>query len=137
MAEEQLTLKTIILHGISVDASGLPEYRLLNELGHEIATAHSAQEAVQLLQHDRADLVVVDSDRAGEQDFVTRLNGLPADQQPRQVAILSDVLDENLKSLAAKVQRSRVHVLLKPLHMHGLLGVLRTIESKRFTAPAN
>jgi DNA-binding NtrC family response regulator len=130
-AQDQLTLKTIILHGQSVDAGGLPEYRLLNELGHDVSVTPSAQRAVQWLQSDRADLVVVDSDRAGQTDFVSRLASLPADQQPRQIAIFSDAMDESLTHLAERVQRSRVHVLLKPLHMHGLLKVLRSIEGDR------
>jgi CheY-like chemotaxis protein len=129
-AQDQLTLKTIILHSQSSDATGLAAYRLLNDLGHDVATTASAEQAVELLQHDRADLVVIDADRIGQSDFVTRLSSLPADQQPRQVAIFSDALDDSLKSLTSKVQRSRVHVLLKPLHMHGLLGVLRNIEGK-------
>lgn len=129
-AQDQLTLKTIILHGHSTDASALPEFQLLNQLGHDISTTESPEQAMQLLQGDRADLVVVDSDRAGQQDFVTRLGNIPADQQPKQIAIFSDAMDDALASLTRRVQRSRVTVLLKPLHMHGLLGVLRTIEGK-------
>ena len=129
-AQDQLTLKTLILHSQNSDATGLAAYRLLNDLGHEVATTASPDQAVELLQSDRADLVIIDADRSGQSDFVNRLSDLPADQQPRQVAIFSDALDDTLKSLASKVQRSRVHVLLKPLHMHGLLGVLRNIEGK-------
>ena len=134
-AHDPLTLKTIILHGQSTDASALPEFHLLNQLGHEIATTGSASEAVELLQHDRADLVVIDADTAGQHDFVARLTGIPADQQPKQVAIFSDGADESLKSLVCKVQRSRVHVFLKPLHMHGLLNVLRKLDGRSSFSP--
>src|SRR5947208_2514627 len=107
-AQDQLTLKTIILHSQAADATGLAAYRLLNDLGHEVSTTASAEQAMELLQNDRADLVVIDSDRIGQSDFVSRLSNLPADQQPRQVAIFSDALDEPLKSLTSRVQRSRV-----------------------------
>jgi CheY-like chemotaxis protein len=136
-AQDQLTLKTIILHGQSVDAGGLPEYRLLNELGHDVTITPSAQQAVQFLQSDRADLVVVDSDRLGQNDFISRLAALPADQQPRQIAIFSDAIDQSLSAIAGKVQRSRVHMLLRPLHMHGLLKVLRSIEDERHLSSAH
>lgn len=81
-----------------------------------------------MLQDEPADLVVVDADRAGQREFVSRLSSLPADQQPRQLAIFSDTLDDSLATLSHKLSPARVHVLLKPLHMHGLLGVLRHIE---------
>jgi hypothetical protein len=35
------------------------------------------------------------------------------------------------------VQRSRVHMLLRPLHMHGLLKVLRSIEDERHLSSAH
>lgn len=129
-AQEQSTLRTLLVHTEVVDADSHSAYRLLNELGHDVSAAGSADQALELLQHDATDLVIVDSDSPGRHDFVARLINLPTDQQPRQVAIFSETLDDSLNALAAKLQRSRVHVLLKPLHMHGLLGVLRNIESR-------
>jgi CheY-like chemotaxis protein len=129
-AQEQSTLKTLILHNGASDSFELPAYRLLNDFGHDVATTDSADEAVELLQHDRTDLVVIDADRPGQREFVSRLTALPPDQQPRQLAIFSDALDDSLSTLMHRLTPGRVHVLLKPLHMHGLLGVLRTIEAK-------
>jgi CheY-like chemotaxis protein len=121
-----LALRTVIFNH-ETDAPISPEYRLLNQLGHEVATAGSAQEAVQLLQTEHTDLVVVDADAAEQQEFVNRLNDLPAEQSPRQVAIFTDAIDDSLTSLVRRLERTRVHVLMRPLHMHGLLGVLRSI----------
>ena len=133
-AQEQSTLKTLIFHNEAADSLELPAYRLLNDFGHDVSATDSADEAVELLRNDRADLVVVDADRPGQRRFVSRLSDLPPDQQPRQLAIFSDVLDESLSTLVHKLSPGpgpgRVHVLLKPLHMHGLLGVLRAIELK-------
>jgi DNA-binding NtrC family response regulator len=130
-ANDQLTLKTIILHNQSTDSFDAPAYRLLNDLGHEVSSTASADQAVEFLQHDGADLLIIDADRPGQKDFVTRLSDLPADQQPREVAIFSDALDDSLAALVHKMHRAgSVHVLLKPLHMHGLLNVLRNIEAK-------
>lgn len=129
-AQEQSTLRTLLVHMQSTAADSHSAYRLLNEMGHEVSTAASADEALELLRNDHADLVIVDSDDTGRRDLVARLTDLPSDQQPRQVAIFSETLDDALNSLANKLQRSRVHVLLKPLHMHGLLGMLRNIEAR-------
>jgi DNA-binding NtrC family response regulator len=135
-AQEQLMLKTILLHNQAADASGLPAYRLLNELGHEVEVTDSNDQALGLLRSDRADLVVIDADYTGRSDFIARLSKLPSDEQPMQVAIFSEAVDEGLTLLVDRLQRGKVHVLLKPLHMHGLLNVLRSIESKSssFTA---
>ena len=129
-AQEQLILKTLLIHNHAVDASSSPAYRLLSDLGHEVATSDSAAQAVELLQHSHPDLVVIDADRDGQSDFVSRLSKLPNDQQPRLVAIFSDSIDERLSNLVDRIERGNVHLLLKPLHMHGLLKVLRNIEGK-------
>lgn len=129
-AQEQLTLRALLVHNEITDANSHSAYRLLNELGHDVSAAASADRAVEMLEEGRADLVIVDSDKSSQCEFVSRLANLPPDQQPRQVAIFCDVNDETLTGLARQIQRSRVHVLLKPLHMHGLLGVLRNLESR-------
>ncbi|HMB94872.1 MAG TPA: hypothetical protein VKK61_02415 [Tepidisphaeraceae bacterium] len=108
----------------------MPAFRLLNDLGHDVSSAVSTDQALEMLQHDGADLVVVDADRPEQREFVSRLNNIPEDQQP-QVAIFSDALDDSLSVMVNKLDRAaNVHVLLKPLHMHGLLNMLRNIEAK-------
>lgn len=129
-AQEQLTLKTVILHNVAADAYGLASYRLLNDLGHDVSTTESADQAMELMQHDRPDLVIIDADPARQVEFVNRLTDLPSDQQPRQVAIFSDTIDASFSTKVQNLGREKVHVLLKPLHMHGLLNILRNIEGK-------
>jgi hypothetical protein len=129
-AQDQLTLKAILLHNNACDSFDLPSFRLLSDLGHDVTAIGSTDGVLEILQHDRADLLVVDADRVERQDVVNRLGELPDDQQPRQIAIFSDAIDEGLSSLVHKLTPARVHVLLKPLHMHRLLGVLRNIEAK-------
>jgi CheY-like chemotaxis protein len=129
-AQEQLTLKAILLHHEASDSRTLPAYRLLSDLGHHVTPAGSADQVVQMLQTDRADLLVVDADRPEQRAVVNRLGDLPADQQPRHIAIFSDALDDVLGGMSHKLSPARVHVLLKPLHMHRLLNVLRHCEGK-------
>ena len=129
-AQEQFTLKAIVLHNQASDSYSLPAYRLLSDLGHDVTSTQSTDEVFQMLQSDRADLLVVDAERPEQRAVVNRLGDLPADHQPRQVAIFSDVLDEALSSLTGRLSSTRVHVLLKPLHIHRLLGVLRRCEGK-------
>jgi hypothetical protein len=127
-AQEQLTLRAVILHDQIADSFGLPAFRLLNDLGHDVSTTDSADQAIEMLQHDPADLLIIDAERAQQRQFISRLSSLPSDQQPKQVAVFSDSSDESMSGLASKLNRAKVHVLLRPLHMHGLLGMLRTIE---------
>lgn len=129
-AQEQLTLKAVVVHDEASEAYAVPAYRLLSDLGHDVTPTGSAERAIDALRHARADLLVIDADAAERADVVLGLAALPADQQPAEVAIFSDVIDESLARLVAGLKRPRVHMLLKPLHMHGLLGVLRRIESK-------
>jgi response regulator of citrate/malate metabolism len=130
-ANDQLTLKTIILHNQPGDSFSIPTYRLLNDLGHDVATSMTSDQVMEMLQHDGADLVVVDADRSEQREFVSRLNDIPDDHQPKQVAIISDAVDDSLTALVHKLHHAAsVHELLKPLHMHGLLKMLRNIEAK-------
>jgi len=104
---------------------------LLNDLGHEVATAESAGDAMALLQRDQTDLLVVDvSNSASNRDFVNRLMEIPEGQRPRQLAIFSDVADSSLRGLRKKITHSKVHIFLKPLHIHGLLQVLRSLDAE-------
>jgi CheY-like chemotaxis protein len=130
IAQQQLTLRAILLHNQVGESYSLPAYRLLSDLGHEVAETASPDQALEMLRSDGADLLVVDADRPEQRAVVNRLGDLPQEQQPRHVAIFSDTLDESLSSLSNKLSNSRLHVLLKPLHMHRLLNVLRNVEGK-------
>jgi hypothetical protein len=59
---------------------------------------------------------------------VNQLADLPAELRPRELAIFSDVADDTLRGLRARIKPSKVHIFLKPLHMHGLLSVLRQLR---------
>jgi response regulator of citrate/malate metabolism len=130
IAQEQQTLRAILLTNQASDSYSLPAYRLLSDLGHDVTPTDSTDQVFAMLQNDGADLLVVDADKPEQRAVVNRLGELPADQQPREVAIFSDSQDEAISSLAHKLSAARVHVLLKPLHMHRLLGVLRHFEAK-------
>jgi CheY-like chemotaxis protein len=128
-AQEQSTLRAILLHHHAGESYSLPAYRLLSDLGHDVTSTDSADQVFEMLRHDRTDLLVVDADKPEQRAVVDRLSDLPPEQQPREVAIFSDALHEALSSLSYKLSAARVHVLLKPLHMHRLLGVLRHLEN--------
>jgi hypothetical protein len=77
-------------------------------------------------------LLVVDiSNSPRNRDFVNRLTELPQDSRPRELAIFSDAMDETLRGLRGRIKPCKVHIFLKPLHMHGLLSVLRHLASKQ------
>ena len=130
-AQETTTKRSIVLTRESDEPSESTAYRLLSELGHEVVPVSSPDRAVSALQHDpAADLVVIDMDAPGELLSLRRLfDDVPESQQPRQVAVFSDRFDPSLSELRRRLTPQRVHVFLKPLHLHGLLGLLRQIEN--------
>jgi CheY-like chemotaxis protein len=126
--EDRATIKAVILPAdktMPLSRTG----QLLSDYGHEVASAHSAEEAGQLLRQDVTDLLVVDVTNSAEnRAFVTGLADLSPDYLPRQLAIFSDCADETLRGLRKRISPCKVHIFLKPLHMHGLLGLLRQLE---------
>jgi DNA-binding NtrC family response regulator len=130
-AQETNVKKSIVLTRESEEPSESAAYRLLSELGHEVVPVSSTDRAVSALQQDpAADLVVIDMDEAGELYSLHRLfDAIPENQQPRQVAVFSDRFDPSLSEFRRQLSPKRVHVFLKPLHLHGLLGLLRQIEN--------
>jgi two-component SAPR family response regulator len=126
----------VILAGESataVDRAG----RLLDELGHEVAPANSPRHAMDLLEKEQADLLIVDvSGSAVNREFLSLVAEMPEGIRPRQLAIFSDSLDESLRGLRTRIKPSKLHIYLKPLHMHGLLTVLRRLDQQNQTARA-
>jgi CheY-like chemotaxis protein len=128
-AQLRSALRAVVLPSPDVSSQDTPTRRLLNELGHDVTRAESPEHALQLLSSDYTDLLVIDVTNNNENcDLVASLIDLPEEKRPDQVAIFSDSIDAQLRDLHRKISPSHVHVFLKPLHMHGLLNVLRTME---------
>ena len=129
--QEHITLRAVTLPSGYQLPEDAPTNRLLMDLGHTVMSAATADEALRLLRDDLADILVVDvSDSAENRQLIDRLGDLPADSRPRELAIFTEDSDDRFRKLRAVVAPSHVHVFLKPLHMHGLLNVLRRLESE-------
>jgi len=90
---------------------------------------------MQMLLADPVDLLVIDITNAKDnQQLVHQLADLPMASRPHELAIFSDHADEFLTGLRKKVGGTHVHVLLKPLHVHGLLKILRQLETDALPA---
>jgi CheY-like chemotaxis protein len=126
--EDRVTFRSVILSAENAPAVSRA-VQLLNDLGHEVLSAHSPEDAMSLLQQDQTDLLVVDvSNSSHNREFVSRLTELPNSHRPRELAIFSEAADTSLRSFRNRLMPSKVHIFLKPLHMHGLLNVLRSLE---------
>ena len=129
-AQDQSTLRAIILQTSRLDES--PAARLLSQLGHEVTPSNSAVDALQLIQTDMTDLVVIDADKVEEaQPMVDRIGSLPPERRPKVIAVLSDRGDEHLSRLRRQPKEQdapRVRVFIKPLHLHGLLDIVKRLE---------
>lgn len=126
--EARATIRVVVVAAESATAAHRAS-QLLDDLGHEVIEAHSPDHALDLLQEAQADLLVVDlSNSAENRRFVEGLSLLSSITRPRQLAIFADTLDEDLRNLRTRMRPCHVHVFLKPLHMHGLLGVVRQLD---------
>jgi DNA-binding NtrC family response regulator len=134
--EDRATFRSVILPSENATAAHTAG-QLLNEYGHQVVPAQSPRHALELLGEEHTDLLIVDlSDSARNGDFLARLAELPITARPDQLAIFTDGGDENFGSLRSQIKPSKLQVFLKPLHMHGLLGILRRMEAMKQPARA-
>jgi len=134
--EDRDTLRAVIVSAESATAAQRAG-KLLDEMGLDVAQARTVDHALGLLEEDPTDLLVVDiSNSPMNRKFVESLADLPLSSRPRQLAIFSEIMDEELRRLRARMRPTKVHVFLKPLHMHGLLGVLRHLDCQGQVASA-
>jgi response regulator RpfG family c-di-GMP phosphodiesterase len=122
--------RAVILPSSDAHRQDTPTRRLLGELGYDVARADSSGHALELINSEHTDLMVVDITSAANRQLFESLCELPESKRPDQVAVFTDSIDSQLREWRRKVSPSQVHVFLKPLHMHGLLGVLRQMEQR-------
>ena len=91
---------------------------------------------MELINSDHTDLLVVDVTNSANRDLFNSLSELPESKRPDEVAVFSDSIDLQLREWRRKISPTHVHVFLKPLHMHGLLTVLRQMERRSDVADA-
>jgi len=127
------TLRAVVLPAPDAHPQDTPTRRLLGELGHDVARAISPQHAMDLVAGDHTDLLVVDvTGHTPNRSMLETLSELPESQLPDQIAIFTDdPVDAGLREFRHQFSTKRVHVFVKPLHMHGLLGVLRNMDMER------
>ena len=130
-ALDQVGMRTIFVHPSADPSSRWPTHRLLADLGHEITSTNTLEEALRLMrEEDATDLLILEEPPTAEASFreeeLRQIRSLPVSQQPRDVAIFSDRPREFRSTRSSAVPR--VHVLVKPLHMHGLLQVIRQLD---------
>jgi hypothetical protein len=124
-------LRSVVLPAPDAHPQETPTRRLLNELGHDVSRASSPEHAIELLSADLTDLLVVDMGNGNvNRRLMSQLADLPAERRPRQLAVYSDRMDAELAAWRRQISPSEVHVFVKPLHMHGLLSVLRQMEKR-------
>ncbi len=129
---DRVATRTLFVHPDADSAEHWPTHRLLSDLGHEVTSMTSLDEAIKSMEGDPVDLLILEEPDKAEpalrESELRRIQSLPASQQPREIAIFSDRPGE-----VAPVRSTgtpRVHILIKPLHMHGLLHVIRHLHRR-------
>jgi hypothetical protein len=130
---DQVAIRTIFVHPNADPANLWPTHRLLADLGHEITSTSTLDEALRLMeQEDTTDLLILEeppkAEAALREEEIRQIRSLPPLRQPREVAIFSDRPKEYRPN--RHLGSPRIHVLVKPLHMHGLLQVIRQLETR-------
>jgi len=105
--------------------------KLLEQLGHDVQPARSAKEALHLLHTNRIDLLVLDSgDEAQSAELISEIfDTFSPEDQPRQMAVFSRSPSAALQSLRQRTSPLRVHIFFEPLHVHGLLNVIKSLDN--------
>lgn len=127
-AQLRSVLRAVVLPSADAHPHDTPTRRLLGQLGHDVTRAASPDHALELINSDHTDLLVMDVSNSANREMFESLIELPESKRPDEVAVFSDSLDPQIREWRRKVAPSHVHVFLKPLHMHGLLSVLRQME---------
>ena len=135
-AQLRAALRAVVLPSSDASAHDTPTRRLLGQLGHDVVRAHSPDHALELITSEHTDLLVMDISHGSNRELFDALGEMPASKRPNQVAVFSDAIDSQLRQWRQKIAPSHVHVFLKPLHMHGLLNVLRQMEHGQAAANA-
>jgi CheY-like chemotaxis protein len=129
-AQTRAALRAVVLPSPDANPQETPTRRLLGQLGHDVSRATTPNHAWQLMSADHVDLFVVDAASKGNRDVLDMIESLPDDRKPSQVAVFTDVMDAELRDFRRNAP-SHVHVFIKPLHVHGLLNVLRQMEKQK------
>jgi DNA-binding NtrC family response regulator len=131
-AQIPAVLRAVVLPSSDIQSQDTPTRRLLGGMGHDVSRATSPDHALELMSLDHTDLLVVDiTNNNRNRDLIDAIAELPQGKRPDQVAIFADAIDNSLKEFRTDVAPTHVHVFLKPLHMHGLLNVLRHMERQQ------
>jgi hypothetical protein len=89
---EQVAMRTIFVHPNADPANLWPTHRLLADLGHDITSTSTLDEALRLMREDgeAADLLIIEephkADPAVREEELRQIRALPASRQPREVA---------------------------------------------------
>jgi hypothetical protein len=131
------TLRTVVLPSPDAYEQDTPARRLVGEFGHDVARAQSPDHAIELLSADHTDLLVMDiTNNSRNRQLLGALSDMPLSKRPEQIAVFADSLDVQLRDLRHRLAPTHVHMFFEPLHMHGLLGVLRHMERQSSDADA-
>jgi CheY-like chemotaxis protein len=125
--------RTVLLFTTDDQAVRVVTHRLLQELGHDVKLSESIDDALRALRDTGAELLIVGDatpDVAGLAErsaaLVNRIGDLPNGSRPREIAIFVNATHDDVpQQPRTDYPGCRVHQFFKPLHMHGLLSVLR------------
>lgn len=134
---DRSSLRAVVLPSPDAYPLDTPTRRLLKELGHDVERAITPDHAIELMNSEHTDLLVVDlTNNNLNRQVIDSMLDMPEEKRPGQMAIFTDAMDSQLREFRRKFSPAHVHVFIKPLHMHGLLNVVRNMEKKHLAQKA-
>ena len=131
-------LRAVILNTVDDAKEQAVTRDLLTQLDVQVVGAETLEDALRLSVDSSTDLLLIDvQDTADDAHLLDRLALLAPANRPRNVAFMSDHLDDNLLGLRRRISQTKVHLFVKPLHMHGLLSVLKKMRPAVAISAAN
>ncbi|HUF11849.1 MAG TPA: GAF domain-containing protein [Longimicrobiales bacterium] len=103
--------------------------RYLSRLGHHVELAADGEEALQLLQTHRFDVIVTDlrMPRLGGEELYQRMAALRVPLQDRFLFMSGDIVNEKTRRFLANTGRPYLH---KPFELKRLASLIRTIADE-------
>lgn len=121
--------RQVVIHNPTHESGVRVATEMLSTQGCQIAWANSVSEAIEKAALQPTELLVLSiPDTAEQRQALSRLSTLPAPQRPREVAILSDEINDDTIQLRRSVAGSKVHLFVRPIHVHGLLSLIKRLE---------
>lgn len=123
-------LHVVVLADTDQPSAGKTTHKFLHELGLDVTVSDTTPAALLTSGQRHTDLLLLDlAGPAAQRQAIEDVIAMPLAERPKHVAIMSEQINDELIALRREMNTTKLHLFVKPLHLHGLLGVVRKLEA--------